>query len=73
MIVRGHLKAARALLSWTQADLAEAANVSREVITDFDSGKRAPILSNLSAIVRALRDAGVQLGNDGSIRLSSSQ
>ena len=69
MIAKGRLKAARALLSWTQADLAEAANVSRETINDFESGKRTPIPNKLAAIVRALEGAGIHFGGEGSVRL----
>jgi transcriptional regulator with XRE-family HTH domain len=73
MIVKGRLKATRALLSWTQADLAEAANVSREPINDFESGKRTPIPNNRAAIFRVLESAGIQFIGEGRVELGSNR
>jgi transcriptional regulator with XRE-family HTH domain len=59
------VRAARALLGWNQSKLAREANVSRETIADFESGKRTPIGNNMVAIIRAIEDAGVAFfGND---------
>ena len=46
-----------------QARLAEAAAVSRNVIIDFEKGRRVPGRNNLAAIKRALEDAGVEFTN----------
>jgi transcriptional regulator with XRE-family HTH domain len=53
-------RAARALLSWSQTQLADASGVSLSTIADFENDKREPIANNLAAIVRALEEAGVE-------------
>ncbi|MCW2286813.1 transcriptional regulator with XRE-family HTH domain [Rhodoblastus acidophilus] len=52
-------RAARALVELDQAALAEQANVSRNVIVDFEKGRRTPTASNLAAIQSALEAQGV--------------
>lgn len=42
-----------------QAVLAQAANLSRNVIVDFERGKRVPTGNNMAAIRAALEAAGV--------------
>jgi DNA-binding XRE family transcriptional regulator len=56
-------RAARGLIAMDQATLAEAANVSRNVIIDFEKGRRVPGRNNLAAIQRALEEAGVEFTN----------
>lgn len=56
-------RAARALLDMHQATLAEAANVSRNLIGGFEKGGRMPGRNNLAAIQRALEEAGVEFTN----------
>ena len=60
-------RAARAWLNWSQDDLARKAQVSNSTVRDFEAGRRLPITNNLSAMRRALEDAGVRLvfGDDG--------
>lgn len=53
-------RAARALIDMDQAVLAKAANVSRNVIVDFEKGRRTPTVNNLAAIRAALEAAGVE-------------
>ncbi len=53
-------RAARGLLAWTQADLANRAGVTLPTISDFENEKRTPHQNNLAAIRRALEDAGVK-------------
>jgi transcriptional regulator with XRE-family HTH domain len=66
VITKRQLRAARGLLGWTQGDLAEASNISRETLADFESGKRTPIRNNLAAIMRAFESAGIRfLGESG--------
>jgi transcriptional regulator with XRE-family HTH domain len=56
----GQCRAARALLDWTQATLAEKAGVSQSTIKDFEKcGGRKLIQNNRSAIERAFHEAGV--------------
>lgn len=56
-------RAARGLIAMDQAVLAEAANVSRNVIIDFEKGRRVPGRNNLDAIQRVLEKAGVEFTN----------
>ncbi len=53
-------RAARALLDWTQADLAEAVGLAPETITRFERGGRPPHPNNLVAIREALEAAGIE-------------
>jgi len=49
----------------TQGKLATAAEVSKSVVVDFENGHRVPNRNNLTAIQRALEDAGVEFTNGG--------
>jgi transcriptional regulator with XRE-family HTH domain len=60
MIDHRQSRAARSLLGWTQQQLAGTAGVALATIQFFESDKRAPIPNNLTAIRRALEDAGVE-------------
>lgn len=53
-------RAARAMLSWSQAKLARAANVSRSTVTDFERGIRIPVANNIAAIQSAFEQAGIE-------------
>ena len=68
-------RAARGLIAMDQADLAEAANVSRNVIIDFEKGRRVPTRNNLAAIQRVLERAGVEFTNGDApgVRLKKSK
>jgi transcriptional regulator with XRE-family HTH domain len=52
-------RAARALLDWSQDQLAENAQVARATIADFERNARTPMRNNLVSIVSALEAAGV--------------
>ncbi|BDG74257.1 helix-turn-helix domain-containing protein [Roseomonas fluvialis] len=54
-------RAARALLAWTQDDLAERAQVSRGTIRGFETGQHALQRATAAAIRRALEAGGVAL------------
>lgn len=53
-------RAARGLLGWSQQKLADSASVSLATIQLFEANKREPIPNNLTAIRRALEDAGIE-------------
>jgi transcriptional regulator with XRE-family HTH domain len=59
-------RAARGLIDLDQARLAEMANVSRNVIVDFETGRRTPNPNNLVAIERAFETVGVAFMDAGS-------
>jgi len=54
-------RAARAWLNWSQGELAEKASVGLSTVKSFEGGTRVPIANNLSAIQRAIEEAGVTL------------
>lgn len=58
-ITPGQCRAARALLYWSQPDLAKAAGTTKATISSFETGARTPHPSNLAAIRTALEAAGV--------------
>ncbi len=53
-------RAARALLNWSQPDLAEAVGITRETVTNFERAATKPHRSNLEAIRAALEAGGVE-------------
>jgi transcriptional regulator with XRE-family HTH domain len=56
-------RAARALLDWTQTDLATRAHVSIGTIRDFEAGTRTILINNSRAIQAAFEEAGVEFLN----------
>lgn len=61
------LKAARALLGWSQADLARASQLAPSTVADFERGQRTPVANNLSAMRAALEGGGVQFRAGGAV------
>lgn len=66
-------RAARALLDWSQTQLASAANLGESTVRDFEKGRRVPSINNLAAIRAALEAAGVEFipenGGGAGVRL----
>ncbi len=62
-ITPAQCRAARALVELDQANLAQRANLSRNVIVDFEKGRRTPTANNLAAIQIVLEAAGVEFSN----------
>lgn len=54
------VRAARALMQWSQADLAQVANLGVSTIAEFEKASRIPKQNGLDAIKRALEGAGVR-------------
>ena len=52
-------RAARALIPWSQAELAAASKVAIKTIADFERGARTPYDRTLADILAALEFAGV--------------
>lgn len=71
MIVRMNMspaqcRAGRALLGWSQAELAGASHLGLSTLRAFETGKRVPTFNNLEGIRRALEGAGVEfIGEPG--------
>jgi DNA-binding XRE family transcriptional regulator len=53
-------RAARALLSWTQAELAERASLSRKTVADFEQENRDVHVRTRHDIATTLEKAGVE-------------
>jgi transcriptional regulator with XRE-family HTH domain len=50
----------RAALNWSVRDLAEAAQIHRNTVTNIETGRYAGDAATLAAIVGALKRAGVE-------------
>ena len=61
------VRAGRALLAWSQQDLAKAANVGQSTVADFERGSRTPVPNNAEAIRSALEEAGVRFESGGAV------
>lgn len=59
MSLTAQLRAARALIDWTQADLAAAAGVSTVSVKNIEKGTTEPRVGTLRSMIRALEEAGV--------------
>lgn len=64
------IKAARALLAWSQQDLAAAAKVATSTVADFERGVRTPVTNNAQAIRDALEGEGLQFVAGGVVAKS---
>ncbi|KZC15892.1 XRE family transcriptional regulator [Rhodanobacter sp. FW510-R12] len=62
-----HVRAARALLAWSQQELAKAAGVATSTVADFERGQRTPVANNAQAIRGALEGAGIRFLATGAI------
>jgi predicted transcriptional regulator len=75
MITPRQIRAARALLGWSQQQLADKAIVSLNALTRLEKGKVDSRVSTLTAIERALTKAGIEflpVGDKGEgVRLRS--
>lgn len=58
-------RAARALLGWSQDDLARHSGVGRVTIADYERGKSALMRGNVALIVAAFDAAGVSVIREG--------
>lgn len=59
------VRSARALLQWSQAELARRAGVAVSTLAEFEKGERIPIANNLRSIREALEQAGIEFGREG--------
>ena len=71
MITAAHIRAARALLDITQAELAERAGISKTGLNNIERGNTDPKASTLNAVADALAGAGIEFlpGDDPGVRL----
>jgi transcriptional regulator with XRE-family HTH domain len=59
-VTSAQVRMARAALNWSVRDLAEAAQIHRNTVTNIETGRYAGDAATLAAIVNALRRAGVE-------------
>jgi DNA-binding XRE family transcriptional regulator len=63
-IDRTLVRTARALLDWTQVDLASKAGIALATLKRFEKGLTTPIPVIHAAIFRALAEAGIEIQAD---------
>jgi transcriptional regulator with XRE-family HTH domain len=61
------VRAARALLAWSQQELAKKAGVAGSTVADFERGHRTPVPNNAEAMRTALETAGVHFLPGGAL------
>lgn len=62
------IRAARAMLDWSQQDLADAAGVSKDTVKNYELSHNKPNSKTLAAIEGALATAGIEFLSDGGVR-----
>ncbi len=60
MITGNQLRAARALLDWTQDDLAATAGVTERTVRSCEEGGRQPYARTIARLRGALESAGIE-------------
>lgn len=65
------IKAARALLDWTQDDLAKAAELSKPMINTLERRIANPKVETIASIQKALEKAGVEFTDGPGVKLRS--
>src|SRR5690242_401578 len=60
MITPAQLRAARALLDWSQQELARRAGLGLSTVRDFEAGRRLPTVASLDALHRVLTAAEIE-------------
>jgi|AGTN01.3.fsa_nt_gi Predicted transcriptional regulator with C-terminal CBS domains len=60
MISERQIRAARALLGWSQQDLADKAILSLNAVKRLEAGRGDPRLSTVMAVKRALENGGIE-------------
>jgi len=65
LISPAQCRGARGLVSISQAELADLANVSQALVCNFESGRRSPGLNKLRALRAALEFRGIMFIDSG--------
>jgi transcriptional regulator with XRE-family HTH domain len=64
-LLAAQVRAARALLGWSQGYLADGVSVSRSTIADLESNKREPHAATMFVILNELTAAGINFTERG--------
>ena len=72
LIYAAQVRAARALMNWSQDELAERAGIAKQTVLRIENGSFDARFSTVNAVASAFRRAGVEMGEDaaGVITLS---
>ena len=72
LVYAAQVRASRALLGWSQGDLAERAGISKQSVNRVEGGNMDARMSTVSAMAEAFRSAGVEMIEDhtGVIRIA---
>jgi transcriptional regulator with XRE-family HTH domain len=65
LLFAAQIRAARALLGWSQGYLAEGIGVSRPTVADIEGGKREPHPATLTVLMNELAAAGIDFTETG--------
>lgn len=63
MITARQCRAARALLGWSQGELADRSGVAQATIANFETEKRATYVTRIIELEKALEQAGIEFGD----------
>jgi transcriptional regulator with XRE-family HTH domain len=66
-LLPAQVRAARALLGWSQQELASQASVATSTVADFERSQRSPVPNNLEAMRSALEGAGISFPVGGAV------
>jgi len=76
-VTSAQVRMARAALNWSVRDLAKAAQIHRNTVTNIETGRYAGDAATLAAMVSALKRAGVEFidenGGGPGVRLRKRQ
>jgi transcriptional regulator with XRE-family HTH domain len=64
-LLAAQIRAARGLLGWSQAELAEAANIHRATLVDLEACRREPHEATLTVLMSELTSAGIVFTETG--------
>lgn len=67
LITTDQIRAARALLNWSQAELAEHSDLARPTIVKIENEIQTPELKSLEKIILAFEKAGIEFGLNESV------
>jgi transcriptional regulator with XRE-family HTH domain len=67
VITGPQIRAARALLGWSQIELCRRSGVSRDTLVKIERGEVDPLMLTVEKLVRTLEYAGVEMIDRGQI------
>lgn len=67
LLMPAQSRAARALLGWSQSELARRASVAISTVADFERGQRSPVPNNLEALKLAFEKEGITFPPGGAV------